>query len=125
MHELSVTQEIVATITERLGAARIVVVRLEIGRLSGVVADAVRFCFDLVAEGTTVEGAELVVDEPAARAWCRDCAAEFAVEDLLVLCPACGGASAEVLSGDELRIVSVEVSSGCAAPADARTPRHG
>ena len=42
-------------------------VRLEIGRLSGVVPDAVRFCFDLVAAGTTLEGAVLEIDEPGGR----------------------------------------------------------
>lgn len=119
MHELSITQEVVAAITERLGESRIAVVRLEIGRLSGVVADAVRFCFDLVAEGTAVEGARLEITEPAGRARCRDCAAEYEAEWLVVLCPACGSASAEVLSGRELRIKSVEVVSACAAPADA------
>jgi hydrogenase nickel incorporation protein HypA/HybF len=114
---VSITQEIVATIAERLGDSRITVVRLEIGKLSGVVADAIRFCFDLVAEGTTVAGARLVIEEPPGRLRCRDCAAEYEAEWLAGLCPACGGVNAEVLSGDELRIKSVEVSVPCAAPA--------
>ena len=56
MHELSITQSIVATVAERLGDAP---VRrcLSIGRLSGVVPDAIRFCFDLVAAGTSLDGA--------------------------------------------------------------------
>src|SRR5687767_14940058 len=104
MHELSIAQEIVTAVTERLGDARITLVRLEIGRLSGVVADSVRFCFDLVAEGTTVEGARLVIEEPEGRVRCGDCAAEYEAEWLVVLCPACGSGRAEVLSGNELRI---------------------
>ncbi|MDX8034936.1 hydrogenase maturation nickel metallochaperone HypA [Lentzea sp. BCCO 10_0856] len=123
MHEVSIIQEVVAAIAARSGDARITVVRLEIGKLSGVVADAVRFCFDLVAEGTVVEGARLVIEEPAGRVLCRDCAAEYEAESLVVLCPACGSAYAEVLSGRELRIRSVEVSPSCAVPAVApRTP---
>ena len=43
-------------------------IRLEVGRLSGLVPDAVRFCFDLVAAGTTCEGAALEIDEPLGRA---------------------------------------------------------
>ena len=73
MHEVAVTQAIITAITEKTGEARIRLVRLEIGVLSGVLADAVRFCFDLVAEGTPVEGATLVVDEPPGRARCRNC----------------------------------------------------
>ncbi|SDM82201.1 hydrogenase maturation nickel metallochaperone HypA [Allokutzneria albata] len=126
MHELSITQSIVEAIVERMGGTRISAVRLEIGKLSGVLVDSVRFCFDLVAEGTTVQGARLVIDEPAGGARCRDCTEEFDVEDPIVLCPACGSADAEVLSGRELRIKSVEVSSACAPPAGApTTPEYG
>jgi hydrogenase nickel incorporation protein HypA/HybF len=108
MHELAITQGIVDAIVERLGGTRVTAVRVRIGKVSGVVPDAVRFCFDLVAEGTPVEGARLEIDEPAGRARCRDCAAEFAVDDLVLLCT-CGSADVELLSGDELTISSVEV----------------
>lgn len=119
MHEVAITQAIITAITEKTGEARISSVRLEIGVLSGVLVDAVRFCFDLVAEGTPVEGATLVVDEPPGRVRCRDCAEEFGADHLILLCPACGGANADVLSGRELRIKSVEVSPACAPPAGA------
>lgn len=36
---------------------------VEIGRETAVLPDAVRFCFDLCAEGTVVEGAELEIVE--------------------------------------------------------------
>jgi hydrogenase nickel incorporation protein HypA/HybF len=108
MHELSVTQSVVDSVVERLGAATVVRLRLEVGRLSGVVVDSVRFCFDLVAEGTTLEGATLEVDEPAGRARCRGCGHEFEVTELLALC-ACGGVDLEILSGQDLRIKEVEV----------------
>jgi hydrogenase nickel incorporation protein HypB len=76
--------------------------------VSGVVPDAVRFCFDLVAEGTPVEGACLEIDEPAGRARCRDCTTEFAVDDLVLLCP-CGSADVDLIGGQELAISSVVV----------------
>jgi hydrogenase nickel incorporation protein HypA/HybF len=120
MHELSLTQSVVAAITERFGDARVSVVRLEIGKLSGVVVDSIRFCFDLVAEGTPVQGARLEIDEPAGAARCRDCAGEFTVDDPIVLCPDCDSANVAVLSGRDLLIKSVEVSSACAPPAAAR-----
>ncbi|OLT16426.1 hypothetical protein BJF78_14160 [Pseudonocardia sp. CNS-139] len=63
MHELSITQSVVSAVAERLPDAQVRRVRLEIGQLSGLVPDAVRFCFDLVAEGTVCEGAELEIDE--------------------------------------------------------------
>src|SRR3984957_13929870 len=64
MHELAVTEGVVDAVTGRLPDARITCVRLEIGALSGVVADSVRFCFDLVTEGTNLEGARLEISGP-------------------------------------------------------------
>ena len=108
MHELAITQSVVDTIAERTGGSRVSVVRLDIGRLSGVVPDAVAFCFELVADGTPLRGARLEISEPPGRARCRSCAAEFALDTLVLLCP-CGSADVLVLTGQELRIRSVEV----------------
>jgi hydrogenase nickel incorporation protein HypA/HybF len=123
MHEMSITQSIVDTIGERLGAAPVHRVRLEIGKLSGVVPDAVRFAFELVTTGTTLEGAVLEIDEPAGSARCRDCGAEFATAEVLPLC-ACGSADVAVLGGQQLRIRDVRYGEveACARPADAVDP---
>ena len=110
MHELSLTQNIVETITDRLGDRRVVSVRLVIGKLSGVVVDSIRFCFDVVVADTPLAGARLEVEEPGGRARCRDCGVEFASDDPILLCP-CGSADVEVLAGDELLIKAVEVTS--------------
>ena len=108
MHELSITQSVVDAIVERMAGATVRCVRLEIGKLSGVVPDSVRFCFDLVTEGTPLEGASLEIVQPTGKARCRDCGAEFVLNDLLVLC-ACGSANRELLAGEELKIREVEV----------------
>jgi hydrogenase nickel incorporation protein HypA/HybF len=108
VHELAITESIVAAVVERMPDTPVRRLRLSIGRLSGVVPDAVRFCFDLVVAGTTLEGAVLEIDEPEGRAACRACAAEFDTNDVIVLCP-CGSADVELLRGSELRIRSVEV----------------
>ncbi len=108
MHELAITQSVVAAIRERLGDAPIRVVTLEVGQLSGVVPDSVRFCFDLCTEGTPLAGARLDVLEIPGRAKCRACGAEIAMADLFPLCP-CGSADLDVRAGEELRIKQVEV----------------
>jgi hydrogenase nickel incorporation protein HypA/HybF len=108
MHELAITEGVVEAVTERVPEARVTCVRLEIGPLSGVVADSVRFCFDLVAEGTNLEGATLEITEPAASCQCRACGAEFATRDQILLC-GCGSADVAILTGQDLRILSVQV----------------
>lgn len=121
MHELSLTQAVVEAVAEKLGDTPIARVTLEIGRLSGVVVESVRFCFPVVAQGTTLENAELVVVEPAGAAQCRDCGQAFELDDPILLCPACESANVAIDSGDQLRIRSVEVRRECVRPADAAT----
>jgi hydrogenase nickel incorporation protein HypA/HybF len=64
MHELAVVQSVVEAIVEKLGDAEVTRVRLSIGTQAGVVVDSIRFSFDLVVEGTSLEGATLEIDEP-------------------------------------------------------------
>lgn len=108
MHELTITENVVATVTERVPDRKITLVRLEIGQLTGIVAESVRFCFDLVTEGTNLEGANLEIVEPAGVCRCRDCGTEFVPDWPVVACP-CGSADATVLAGQDLKILSVRV----------------
>lgn len=108
MHELAITESIVAAVAEHVGDVRVMRVQVIIGKLSGVVPDAVRFCFDVCTEGTSLAGARLDVVEAEGRAQCRECGAEVTLHDIIALC-ACGSANLDVLSGQELKITEVEV----------------
>lgn len=108
MHELGITQSVVDTVLDAVAESRITRLRLEIGALSGVVPDAVRFCFDVVVTGTALEGAELDIVHSPGRGACRECGAEFELRDVIVLCD-CGSADVAVLDGQQLRVTSVEV----------------
>jgi hydrogenase nickel incorporation protein HypA/HybF len=126
VHELSITQAVIDAVIERMGETPIGKVTLEIGKLSGVVPDSVRFCFEVVVDGTSLAGAALDVIEPPGHARCRDCSTEFDVDDPILLCTSCGSANVAVLSGAELRIRSVEVREGCVRPAAVpTTPESG
>jgi hydrogenase nickel incorporation protein HypA/HybF len=106
MHELAISQSVVDAVTDRTGTARVAAVRLRVGRLAGVVPDAMSFCFELVTAGTTLDGALLEFEQPEGRGHCRTCGARFALADLVLLCD-CGSADVEVLSGRELAVASV------------------
>ncbi len=106
MHELAITQGVVDAVTARTGTAPVASVRVRVGRLSGVVPDAMRFCFELVTAGTPLDGAALEFEQPEGRARCRSCGTEFALADLILLC-GCGSADVEVLAGRELAVASV------------------
>jgi hydrogenase nickel incorporation protein HypA/HybF len=108
MHELAITQSVVEAVAARTGAARVAAVRLRVGKLSGVLPDAMRFCFDVVVAGTSLEGASLEIEQPEGRARCRTCAADFTLDDPILLCP-CGSADVEVVAGRELVVASVRL----------------
>jgi len=108
MHELSITNGIVEYCAERAGAERVTRVRLEIGQLSAVLPDAVRFCFDVCARNTVVEGALLEIIETPGRALCRDCNGEMAMTQLFGRCR-CGGANLLVTAGEELMIREMDL----------------
>jgi hydrogenase nickel incorporation protein HypA/HybF len=108
MHELGIASEIVALAAERSAGAQVARVVLEVGVLSAVLPDALRFCFELASQGTELEGAELEVIELAGRARCLACGTELTLRKPLGQC-ACGCSELEWLSGDELRIREMEV----------------
>jgi len=108
MHELAITQSIVDAVSDHTAGAPVRAVHVRVGRLSGVVADSMRFCFDLVTDGTALHGARLDIEEPEGQAHCRDCGADFTLPDLVLLCD-CGSADVQVLSGRELSVTAVEV----------------
>ncbi|KAA0022214.1 hydrogenase maturation nickel metallochaperone HypA/HybF [Antrihabitans cavernicola] len=109
MHEMSITQSVVEAACEHAAGRRVHSVRVKVGALCAVVPDSMQFCFELITEGTALDGAELIIEQPPGRAHCRDCEDDFVLQDLILLCP-CGSADVEIVAGRELQIMSMEVS---------------
>ena len=108
MHELGLAQQVVEICAAASGGDRITRIVLEIGRLSAVLPDAMRFCFDAATEGTVAEGAVLEIVEIPGLGRCRACGRETEMDRPFARC-ACGETDFELLAGDELRIKAMEV----------------
>jgi hydrogenase nickel incorporation protein HypA/HybF len=111
VHELTATQRILdAALAE--GRARggqfVRVVRLQLGVLSGVTEDSIRFYWDLLTPGTAAAGARLDVERVPGRVECRGCGRVSDVDDDFPMCPACAGVDLVVLAGDGCAIEAVE-----------------
>ncbi len=91
------------------GAARIHVIHLRIGELSGVVPEALQFAFETLSPGTAAEHAKLGIERVPARFWCGQCRRDFEATDLLADCPECGTPSAELKAGREMELTSLEI----------------
>jgi hydrogenase nickel incorporation protein HypA/HybF len=108
MHELSITCSIVEAVTAAADGRKVSRVIIEIGKLSGVMPDAIAFCFPEVARGTELDAARLDIRRIDGSARCERCGMEFATPDLLTACP-CGSLQFKRLTGEELNIKSVEL----------------
>ena len=109
MHELSIAESVVQIASRHANGRRVTRVWLKVGHLRQVVPTALTFSFELVAEGTPVEGAELEMEEVPATGLCRDCGAESRLESFPLQCGACGGFDLELLEGEELFVESLEL----------------
>jgi hydrogenase nickel incorporation protein HypA/HybF len=113
MHELAICQSIMlqaAAIAATHGAVDVIGVKLCIGPLSGVEPQSLRAAFPLAAAGTCCEGARLTIEISAVRVACRLCFEATEAAPNRLLCGACGTWRVALLQGDEMRIVSVDIS---------------
>ena len=109
MHELSIAEAIVRIADGHAAGRQVVKVELKVGHLRQVVPSALAFAFELVAEGTAVAGAELVLEEVPARGRCRACGAETQLDGFPLQCAACAGLDLELIQGEELLVDSLEL----------------
>lgn len=110
MHEVSIMMsllDIVLKQAQKESAKKVVSVNLEIGAKSGVVLDALTFAFEVVVKNTIVEKAKLNIDLFPFRGECLSCGHQFECDDFLI-CDQCGNFG-KILSGKELRILSIEI----------------
>ncbi len=112
MHELAVCQGLmgqVEQIARRENAERITRILLSIGPLSGVEATLLRDAFPIAAAGSLAEDADLVIEEQAVKVRCLSCGAESEASVNRLLCTACGDYRTQLVSGDEMLLMSVEL----------------
>ncbi len=114
MHELGITRNIVSIVVEAAKGRRVRRVTLDVGQLSGVMPEAILFCFDIVARGTLLDGAKLDINRIEGRGRCRACGEALAAKPLFEAC-GCGSRSIERLAGEELKIREMEMEIGEAA----------
>ena len=112
MHELSLTQSLVAIAEEharRAGATVIREVVLEVGALSGAIPEALEFAFDVCSKGTLAEGAALTIRCVPGSGSCAACAAQSPCDTLTAVCPHCGALAFAIDRGTELRVLELEI----------------
>ena len=113
MHELGITENLVAIAVEYAEGLPVKRVTLKIGKLSAIMPDAIRFCFDVCCQGTVLEGATLEIIEVPGLGRCRHCGAEMSLTQPFGICDRCDSVELEIIQGEELKIKEMEVEELC------------
>ncbi len=112
MHEMSIVEALLDAVERERQShadAEVVAVRVRIGQLRQIVPETLRFCYNASVRDTHLAGSQLEIEAVPATARCRACHAEFPVEDNWFECPRCRSIGAELLTGQELDLTSIEL----------------
>jgi len=112
MHELAVCQALirqVEAIAAERGAAAVERIVVAAGPLSGIEPGLLASAFTVAREGTTAAGAELEIERPPVAVFCRRCGGRSVVASNRLLCGQCGTWQVDVVQGEDLMLLTVEL----------------
>lgn len=112
MHEMSLAEGVLQLVEEtarREGALRVKTVVLEIGRLSSVEPESLKFCFDAVTRGGIAAEADLAIIDVPGSGWCMVCSETVPLAEVFGACPQCGGYQVQATGGTEMRVKEIEI----------------
>ena len=112
MHEFSIVVGIVNSVNEVLQSEKANEVKridLAIGKLSGIEFQAFENAWPIATQGTVLEKSQRVIQQIPGKAKCNSCGEVYGLREIYTLCPVCQGYSKEILSGKELKLISIEV----------------
>lgn len=112
MHELSIIAGLFEILEEKAReqkATKVVLVKLQVGKLAGVVPEFLETAFNTYKEGTLAAEALLEIEDIPPTIKCQKCGTEFTSENFVFLCPSCGSAEIKILAGTELLLEKIEL----------------
>ena len=112
MHEMSLCEGVLQILEEQARVQqfeRVKTVWLEIGALSSVEVEAMRFSFDVVMQGSLADGAKLEIIDVPGQAWCMQCMKPVTIKQRFDACSDCGSHQLQITGGEEMMIKELEV----------------
>jgi len=112
MHELAVTQSILDISlrhANKAGANKITGINLVIGEFASLVDNSIQFYWELFAEGTIAQDAQLHFERIIGEMTCTNCKNSFHPSDTDFSCPNCKSEFVQITKGDEFRVDSIDV----------------
>jgi len=82
------------------------------GLLACFEADTLRACFEIFAEGTPAEGADLVINTSPLDCQCKACGKRFLLRERRFVCPACKSDQISFSGGNGLVLQAIKIDVG-------------
>ncbi|PLX04234.1 MAG: hydrogenase maturation nickel metallochaperone HypA [Marinilabiliales bacterium] len=112
MHELSIATNVVEIVEEEAKAKqaqKVTKLELEVGALSGVVMDALKFAMEEAVKNTIMQNASIHYHVIDGIAKCENCSEQFDTEEYFSPCLKCGHPYTDIIQGKELKIKSINI----------------
>ena len=112
MHELGIAQALIEQVEEvrsQHEGHAVISVEVRIGSWRLVVPESLDFYYTSLTRDTPLGGSRLEIETIEAQGRCLTCGEIFPVEAPLIVCPVCGGVGGDLVCGQELDLVSVEL----------------
>lgn len=112
MHELSITEnilDITLQYAEKSNAKAVSDLYIVIGELASIVDDSVQFYWNIIAQDTIAEGANLHFKRISTKLKCLDCSNNYHPNKNDFSCPSCKSSRIKVLNGEEFFLDAINV----------------
>jgi hydrogenase nickel incorporation protein HypA/HybF len=112
MHEFSLACEVIRLAekeAEKHSALSVTEITVEVGKFSGIEADAFNEALKIAAEGTIMGNASINITRTSGRGLCPACGREFEMNHRMDTCPECNSFPSEIRGGMEFRVVSLVI----------------
>jgi hydrogenase nickel incorporation protein HypA/HybF len=112
MHELSIANEIINIANQYIPAGNksdILSVKVEIGKLSNILADSLEFCYEALVGDTKLKGSKLIIEEIPVTVECEDCGETTIIENVIFQCKYCKSTKVKLVTGNELKVTELEI----------------
>jgi len=112
MHEYSIVQSLLDSCEENAkqnDAVKVTKVVVKIGVMSGVEPHLLQIAFDTFKEGSICHNAEFIMNIQEIRVLCNSCSKESELKKLEYLCPECGSEELNIIDGEEMYLMQLEL----------------
>lgn len=119
MHELSMADAIVKTVldvAEKNQAEEILEVTIEVGKLTMLNPEQLKFLLGVLGENTLLEGAKVIIEEIPVEIKCLSCSYTGTTDPddsdhylMIVKCPECDERNLEIVAGRECNVKNIRI----------------